>query len=679
MMRATPQARRPAPTPWGAAVALAAAGLVASSAHAQLFRWPVRAVIAPAIVQPADWMTILGDPLRDRPTRLAAAMRLVEEADNPAVGNYLTPLLAHAPADAALRSILLDALARSSGVDPSLQGSVLALADKADVGELPAVIPALGAFQTIAAAERLVAFLRDPNPPVLRAAAAGTLARLSGLDGMGQDSTAWSAWLERCRTMSAEAWAKELARNLGRRSDRLASDRDVARDHLAQLFRRYYLDQPVEDRPALLAELLLDDRDELRSLGFDLVQGELAAGTRLNGQVAGAAVRLLANAQPKWRQRAAALLDQLAPPDAGRAITSALQSEANAGAAAAMLSASVRWPSADLVAPMVRWINEPSVRGPASTAGLALLREGLLSVEARAAIGAALSAPPPEALSPAALRLLVAVGDDQARERIATLLGSSAIELRQAAAESLGDRPEFLDRLVQAARGSGDLYAHAAASAVRHRPSAAGYWAIASLPAPSPAARREALTRIADRLPIEDLVAVAEATADDAEQRALILVRLTTPGAATDPTHDEAMVRGLVLLARTRLELGQPDAALTALDAVTGMKEASSTAETVLSLRATALVCLNRLDQAGQLNADADAWLDGLELSVAQTHAPAIIGVIRAAYGEALTDEQGARLARLTALVRSPLRSPPTDGSPTDPPTALGDADDAPR
>lgn len=232
---------------------------------------------------------------------------------------------------------------------------------------------------------------------------------------------------------------------------------------------------------------------------------------------------------------------------------------------------------------------------------------------------------------------------------------------------------------MQAARGSGDLYAHATASAVRHRPSAAGYWAIASLPAPSPAARREALTRIADRLPIEDLVAVAEATQEDVEQRALILVRLTTPGAATDPAHDEAMVRGLVLLARTRLELGQPDAALTALDAVSGLKEASSTAETVLSLRATALVCLNRLDQAGQLNADADAWLDGLELSVAQAHAPAIIGVIRAAYGEALTDEQGARLARLTALVRSPLRSPPSDGSPTDPPTALGDADDAPR
>src|SRR5690606_11206205 len=95
--------------------------------------------------------------------------------------------------------------------------------------------------------------------------------------------------------------------------------------------------------------------------------------------VLNAVVGLLRHPRADVRARAASMVNQLAPPDAGPAVAAALHNETDPEAAAALLSAADRWPSEAIRAPAIRWLEAGGVaREPAVEALLALHRQGLL-------------------------------------------------------------------------------------------------------------------------------------------------------------------------------------------------------------------------------------------------------------------------------------------------------------
>lgn len=644
-------------------VAVVIAGAYAVLSHAPLFAQTSENILSPGPGQTVtQWLATLRNPAADRADRLSAASRLLSASTSPDTAREVAALLGSASEDIQARAILLDAIARMSVANAGLFPTVSELAASASAEDLPTVIAAMASFRTAEAAVRIAAYLGEGHPQAVRQAAVAGLVRLSGRDDFAVDAEALATWIEFARRATPGEWSAALIRDLGARADRLAADREsIAQQHVT-LLRRHAQDQAPEVRHALIADLLRAERDELRALGFELIRTELERTPRVNGPIAAAAIDVLRDRNPRWRERAAALVDQLAPANAGPAVVDALNRETDARAASVMLTAATRWPTIAVVPTALRWLEAgPTTRRSAALLALTLIRQDILKEPGDLArIAATLRAMPLEQFGATTLRLLMAVGDPQDHARIAGLLGGEDAGVRQAAALALADRAEGLDLLLEGAARDAVLFEIAATAVTMHRPTEAGYDRLASLPASSDQLRRAALLRLAAALNARDLVRVAQRLDITPETRIAMLGRLTEPQGEVNGPQIADLILGLVMLAESHLELGRPDLSLVALEAArrVDVPADSEQATRLRRVHAATLIAMNHLDEAQAMGATVRAWLEGLSYVLDEPFAHDVVARILAIFGESLTPDERATLAELERAIPRSVEAP---------------------
>jgi len=586
-------------------------------------------------------------------TRTAAAGVLVARSEDPAARRELERLLTSA--DAGLTPAL-SAMARASTVPQGLVQLLARLADGSSEAALPAVLRAVPPTRSREGAAMLLRFADTARPPAVRAAAFDNLARLSGRADLGTDAAQWFAWLESVRSMSEAQWSAELIGALARSADSLAAEARSASGRVVVALRRLYMATPPAERSGLLTAMLTDDAADTRSLGFELASRELSASRRLDDSVGHAALLLLAHADPAVRAGAAALVNRLNPAGSEARVLESLARETDPAAASAMIIAAARRPSAGGIEAVFRWLDK---RGPAFGAAVdatwSLLRSGHLSRPGDAArVLRALSATPDSELTPACCAMLGSIGGTDGLDRLALVLRTGSISLRVAAAQALVLSPDWLDAILHAAADEPQLFETAAQGVMMHRPTAAAFRAVSTLPPPSPESQRRSLLLIAAQLPATDLLDVARESSNDMALRESYLTLLASPNRTlserADPARLSAIAEGVILLARTRLSLDRPDAAVAALDALPELADLVDHLR-VSRLRALAMLCLNRTEEAASLGAPANVWLDALERCVNKPFAPALAAQIRTRFGDELATDEAARLTRLTELL----------------------------
>jgi hypothetical protein len=611
--------------------------------------WTPLALAQPAIAgdDAAQLLHRLADPQVPAAAREAAANRLITTDDRRTLALVEDAFRGDGPDRLAQRSALLTAAARAAEPTPALFPLIAAYLEAAPADQAPAAIESLGSFRTAASVELLLTRAAPNRPNAERLAAFRALARLTGRDDLGDSHVRWAAWYDRNRGQDEAHWQATIAAGLAARADRLNADRADAVFRLGDAIRRLYLalgqaPAPAE-QPRLLAALLTDSREELRSLGFDILSRELASARPIDPVVEATIVGLLADPSPAVRSRAAMLIRQVSPAGTVEAVARALAVEENPEAAQALLLAAARWPSEPVRNPALRWLARgPQARSGAVQTLLALARSGLIHDPAhREAVAALLRSADPQALTPAECRLLAAVGSADDLERVAALIDGPPSPLRTVAAEALAEHPRYFGTLMAAA--DPDLFEAATRAVLSSRPDAEGFGWLKSLPAPSPEARTAALLRIAAALPTDELLAAA-ADAELPIREAMLarLAQFSIPGDATSAS----LTAGLLMLADSRLVLGNPDAALFALDWIPpGATESAQ--NTIDQTRTIALLWLGRIDEAEELNTPAAAWMLALEHCLLESHAAAVANAIGSRFKDRLTPAESGRLEDL--------------------------------
>ena len=662
--------RRPSAI-FGAITVLAAGAPVVAGASPKAAGWN-----QPATPSPDD-VKSLAATIRNRSltpeSRLRAAESLVTRAGEPAARQEIALLLDPGGAGAALT---IEALAKAMVAPPELLPALRTLAERSPAIEVAPVLRAASSVRTREAAALLLEFTDAAQPPEIRTAAFDALARLSGRGDLNTSPERWREWLEWVRPMSDARWEAELVSGLARRGDTLAAEVRSASGRVLDALRRLYLATPPAERSGLLTAMLSDESTDTRALGFELASRELSASRRLDDSVGEVAMELLAHPDPGVRASAAALVNRLNPPQGEARVLEALGRETEPGPASAMILAAARRPSADGVDAVFRWLDK---RGPAFGAAVdatwALLRGGHLTRPDDAArVMRALNATPDDQLTPSCCAILSVIGGRDGFDRLASLLRTSSPSLRVAAAQALVLSPESLDDILAAARDEPQLFEVAAQGVMMHRPTAAAFRALSALAAPTPEAQRRALLSVAAQLPATDLLEVARESGNDMALRESYLTLLASPNRIlserADPAKLEAIAEGVVLLARTRIGLDRPDGAVAALDALPELSDLVDHLR-VSRLRALAMLCLNRIEEAAALGAPASVWLDALERCVNKPFAPALAEEIRVRFGADLASDEAARFAHLAELL-PPLPPTPEEKEFVGPPAPSG-------
>lgn len=441
---------------------------------------------------------------------------------------------------------------------------------------------------------------------------------------------------------------------------------------LAETYRRLVRRTPPEARTDLLAELLSDPEPELRRLGFELVQLELAEARRPGPPVLEAARVLLSDADPVLRARAASLLNQLADPAVASSVLVALERETDPVAANEMLRAVARWPRPEAVGPVLNWMErEPRVRASATETAWSLERAQVLGQADRERILTALRATPAGEMTLAGVRFLARSNVAADRRLLVELLTGPTPATRVAAGEALAQSPAHVDVLLAAAESDALLAPPAAEAVARHRPDAVTYARLRQIPFENGVDRSAALSRVAGAMWPSEILLTADAlerlpagngngNGNDRARDELdaLLSALIAPAPDAPHLSDQEQARarrdGLARLAALRLDAARPEPALAALNAIPPTTEPSAGAERIERLRLIALVWSNRIPAATELDAPPSSWLAALERAIREPHAPEIVRTIRERFDSLLTPTERDRLERLAARLPTP-------------------------
>lgn len=657
----------PAPIP-SALILLAALPLCAAAGPTNLPRSSPVATSAPRTQRAEPDLSLLTDPTADAGARAAAARRLLASADastRSAVASILTGDAADTRA-IVIREIRGAAVAPAWLLPPLAEAALAAGADQA------AVIDAVGSIRTRDAVRLLLDHTDPALPQPVRDAAFASLARLTGRADLGTDAAAWRAWFEPIQWLPEAEWLRVLTEGLAQGLDRVTASRDRWAGRAVEAHRRLYVEETrASERSAMLAALLRDETTSLRRLGVELAVREVANAKLLDASVQQALIDMLRAVQPDLRRSAAELVFATAPAEAaGPAISEALMVETEPSVAAALLRAVAAWPSPRVKPVVLRWITRPGpAQRPAIDAAAAMLEKGMMAdADSEAAVLAALRSTDLSELPASGLRLLAMLGTETDRAAIASLLVSPTPSRRLRAAEALAAQSAFLPRILEAARTDGGLYLTYCRAAASASPTPESFLTAASLPAPNEEARRDGLLQIASRIDPRDLAAAAREI-DDLRLRELLLTPLldvplpAAPPGAAPATPEPSIVAGLILLARTRLELRQPAAALAALEPLSVVGETIESSQ-LDGVRCVALLWLNRVDEALELSAPASAWLEGLERSVELPHALDIIEAMALKFPGGPPEPERSRLEALRARIAAGVMGPPEPAPP---------------
>lgn len=565
------------------------------------------------------------------------------------------------------RLVLVRVISAEASAPPWLAASLIQIgrADATDgpqQAERAAAIAALGSIRTRDAVRGLIAIAgASDTPQPMASACYGALARLSGHEEFGTDHRAWSMWLTQIEWLPEAEWRRLLAEGLAGQMDTVLRERDAAVARLLESFKKDVQSaSTIEDRSRVIERAMREDIGSVRRAGFAAALQELANARTLDQRVAKAAADLLRSDQVQTRRAAAELLNVLAPSGLSEELERSLGAETDASVAAVLLRGVTRWASAGMKDSVLKWLEygEPT-RTPAIDAAEALLDKSLLQDEpSRARVLAALGRTPVDQLSAAGMRLLFVLGNQDARDAVMRSVRSADPAKAQVVAESLAKDPAALELLLNAARTDESLFAPTVRALAAHQANAEGYGVAQSLPTSSPELRRSMLLQLGSRLPPTDLLSIARRE-DSTEMREALLARLVSeplrrtieasaPSSMPGPTFTQhpSVVAGLLLLAETRLELGQPAAALKAIDALAPMGPGVD-APLRASLRTEALVWLGRLDEAQAASGSPEAWLTGLWHCADQPHAGQVVALIESRFKDKLSPDLVTRLAAL--------------------------------
>lgn len=604
----------------------------------------------------------LGPDDAPRTARLARASALLVKLDRAEVAEAVADAITNGPA--AYRRPLLRALDLAR--PPSaVRGALLGLARN---GEAPTVDRAAAVRmtaryydrETAAALLDLISEInRDaaPGSPELevRAEAFDALREISGRRDLGNETQTWAGWLQDVFALSAADWETAVSRRLQARLMRRELELTLAMSELLETYRRLNLTREPEQRPALIEELLRSPMREVRALGFELANRELAESRRPGEAVQAAAVRLLGAASPRERSEASLLVGRLGGETGRNAVLEALDRENDATAAETLLRVAQRWPSPRVVAPALQWLeHSPRLRAAAAETLWSLEVAGLLGPEDHARIAEVLGTVDPSAWSEPIAKLLVVAGDASQQELVALQLTAPFPVRRQIAARALAAHPAFVDQLIDAAASDAELYSVVTSAVLDHRKTAEGYRALSDLPSPDDATRTTALNRLRDQLTLPELLRTAQQVVQTTEQRASLLSSLESPARQTalDVDNFARYERGVLALADVRLELGRPASALDALDLLSPAAPAAEP-EQRAALRLSAYILLDELDRAVALDAGADAWLTALERAAELPQAARAEAVVAERLLESMTDEQLSRLQQIRETIQN--------------------------
>lgn len=638
------------------------------------------AFITPSIAQSAldkpvsDLVRAMGSDESSGTERLGAARTLAAlcRSDDDAF-NAVNEILSPANDGATAQVYLLRAIGELGYAPDRLLHPLGVLAERAGDRRLPAVLSAIAQIKTRSAAGALMAYARPDRTQATREAAYGALRELSGRDDIPNDFPAWLDWLKVSMQQTEDEWIASLARAQATRATALARERDALASELRDAYRRLHVATPIEQRGQLLVSLLTDRRAQLRELGFELTARELSAARTLDPAVPPAAISLLSHPDPATRERAATLLNQLALPAAEPAVIEALTVETDPVAARAMIQLLRRWPSMDGVRLVVDWLErDPGVRSTAIDTLAVYKEKGVLDDELAGRVVDVLETMPVNDLGASACVLLVTLGDDQDVQLVMGLLDSDRPESRLAAANSLVSRPEAVNALLGAAQRDPALFDAAARAVESHRPDADAFRVLLKLENADPERRRK-LLRIARSMSPADLITIAREQEDDAFRES-ILSALTASERkpADDPEQLDAYREALLELATVRLLLNRPEGVLTVLDLIPA-SEADGLQTRIRDLRASALIRLERIEQAELLEVDADIWLDALSHRLESEAAQSISTAIRRQFDGTLTEEQLQRLEEMESLLRlREIRSDEQNAEPGETPDSPG-------
>lgn len=613
-----------------------------------------------------DDLAVLTDATADAATRSAAARRLLA-TDDPSTRAAVAAILTSGESGDA-RTALIREIRGIPSAPAWLLPPLAETALSATGADRVAVIDAVGSIRTRDAVRLLLAHTEPAQPQPVRDAAFAALARLTGRD-LGPDAAAWRAWFEPVQWLPEAEWLRVLTEGLAQGMDRVTASRDRWLSRAVEAHRRLYVEETrAPERSAMLAALLRDETASLRRLGVELATREIANAKLLDTPVQQALVDLLRAAQPDLRRAAADLVYAAVPPEtAEAALSEALLTETDPTVAAALLRAMAARPSPRVRPVVLGWLARPGpAQRPAIDAAAAMLNSGMLvDPTSQEAVLEALRSTDLSELPGSGLRLLALLGTEADRAAIASLLASPTPARRLQAAEALAAYGAFLPRILEAAKSDAGLFLTTSRAAAAASPTPEMFLTVSALPAPNEEARREGLLLIASRIDPRDLAAAAQRI-EDLRLRELLLMPLldvplpaAPPGAAPAPP-EPSIVAGLLLLARTRLELRQPAAALAALEPLSTM--GASIDPQIDAVRCVALLWLNRVDEALELSAPASAWVEGLERCARLPHALDILDAIDLAFPGGPPEPERSKLQDLRALVAAEVMGPPEPG-----------------
>ena len=527
-----------------------------------------------------------------------------------------------------------------------------------DAETLAAALRALALFQTRDAVAPVIRFAqsaKDLNAgPALYDLAMDTLARQTARDDVSRDVGSWKAWLEWAPQGEPE-WSRLIARQHAERSHAAISACREAELGLAGVYRRLLVSLEPAQRSAVIAEMLGSPVADVRGLAADQATRAVLNAQSVGPEVAAAALARLDDPDPVVRAQMAGLLEKLDAPGIGPRVAAALARESLAAPAAAMLRVLIRNPEASALRDIAAWLDSsgPAFE-PAVDAALALDRAGVMTdPDLLQRVHDVLGALPPRRHTPGTVSLLARVGRPH---EVEPLLSAPSPEVIAAAGRALVNSASSFEALTAAAAKSPLLFESAVGAIGVHRPTADGFAMAQRLPSPTPERRADALLKLAAALPPAELLAVCTAETDLVMRERLASA---PPGGPIDgAAPDAAQRRDLaLLLARTRLQLKKPDAALEGLDAAlpaapAPIVDAGTTPSTAdawcAPLRVVALAWLNRVSEAVALSRRVeipiDPWIEALEFSAELPHARAIRSVIDELYASRLTGTDRSRL-----------------------------------
>lgn len=592
-----------------------------------------------------DDLSILLAPGTSDPERLDAARRLVLRNDAPTV-NALRDSLRDAGASTQRRAVATAIGAVDPG-SPRFAGALregLLASTTRECAQ--AVLAALGTYPARIACEAAIGrLLAGDTPEPIAREISSSLRAWTGCDACARAGTeGWLEWWARAKDLDNGAWHAELATNFRARAERFERQReDIVVRHLDLLNRHFSL-TPAERRGELIAAMLRDDLTRVKRLGLDLASRTLLNAQPLGSEVAPAAAALLSSEDEDVRAGAARLLENLGGVEHADAVARALDLERSTRIAAPLLRLASRLDLESLPdAVMLRWLASPDPASSAAADALLACEGGRgLAPESRRQALEILRAMSDDAMTVSHARLLAALsrgGDDARLDRL--MHGHENAQVRAAAAGALAASASRVESVLSAAFAHAELFPAACDAVLAHRATPSGFLRLIAL-SPREDSSIPQLARVLEGFdPARRPVALRAVS--DASLRESLLVALLARLENDDRADDRELHE---LLAKTRLSLGDAQGALAS--AIRAINDDDGSFPAAMSIRFHALVMLNRLDEAMEAGKPASAWLDALERCAAMPHAPEVAAFIASNFGSTMTDDEHARLERLS-------------------------------